>query len=200
MKRNKFDEIVRELIKGHSNNSALSGWDWDFCNLYIVSPDEMRDALYKALPIERIDKIVWAYKYIKSKQPILEIIKIPRIKEVEIKDYQIIKRANIRFTNGLNIIVGKSATGKTTVIQYLSERYTQSRSYGERTMFEIDRAIGNDTLLIDDALNALDKKNTDRVLNDLSRSGKQIIITAYSEDIADKIKCNVINTNDFKLR
>jgi len=203
-KRKEFDDIVRELTRWHFGNPALSGWDWDFCNLYACSPDEMKKVLYKSLPDENIGKIIWADKKIKDKS-ILEISKIPKVDKIKIKDYGIIKKADIKFIDGLNIIM-EGTSGKTTVIDYLKEKFgTDTLSYGERTMFEIEKAIGNETILIDYALNSLDHKNTNKILESLSKSGKQIIMTAhYSDEIlenVDKFKCNIIDSRkEFDLK
>ena len=48
------------------------------------------------------------------------IIIKPKIKSVEIKNHGIIKNADITFKDGLNIIKGDSATGKTTVINAIN--------------------------------------------------------------------------------
>ena len=69
---------------------------------------------------------------------------VPRIKEIEIKDKGIIKKASIKFKEGLNIIIGPNRSGKTTVIEAIKENSEKamdgidllySLSYGSNTKF-----------------------------------------------------------------
>jgi len=131
-----------------------------------------------------------------------EIIKIPKIDKIKIEDYGIIKRADIGFNDGLNIITGPNASGKTTAIQFLKEKYDINKlPHGEKMMLHIDSVLGsNETILMDDLLNTLDERSALKTLDILSTSGKQVILTMNENMDISQIKANVINTKDFELK
>ena len=131
-----------------------------------------------------------------------EIIKIPKIDKIKIEDYGIIKNADIGFNDGLNIIPGPNASGKTTAIQFLKEKYDINKlPHGGKMMLHIDSVLGlNETILMDGALDTLDERSTLKTLDRLSTSGKQIILTMKENKDISRIKANVINTKDFELK
>lgn len=131
-----------------------------------------------------------------------DILKIPKISKIKIEDYGIIKRADIDFKDGLNIITGPNASGKTTVINFLKDKYNlKDLPHGEKMMLHIDRVLGlNETLLMDDILGALDERSALETLNKLSTSGKQVILTLKDYTDISKIKANIINTKNFELK
>jgi len=132
------------------------------------------------------------------------IRKIPEVEKIEIKDYGIIKKADIRFSPGLNIITGKNASGKTTVIRYLIEMFDlNSMAMGNRIMFEINNELNKNCLVIDDGLERLDQEKLIKVLKNLSNCKRQVILTLQLSQLSfikNKIKANIINTKDFKLK
>ena len=133
-------------------------------------------------------------------EKMLDRIKIiPKIKEVKISDYGIIKKADIRFKDGLNILVGGNRTGKTNVIDYIQKHDAKSildLSKGEQVclLFE-GLTISNKCLLIDGVF-PLDLKK-DEILASLSRSKCQSIITMLE---IPEIKADIIETKEFTLR
>ena len=131
-----------------------------------------------------------------------DIMKIPKISKIKIEDYGIIKSADIEFSNGLNIITGPNASGKTTVINFLKDKYNlKDLPHGEKMMIRIDRVLGlNETLLMDDVLGTLDERSALETLNKLSTSGKQVILALKDYTDISKIKANVINTKNFELK
>ena len=133
-----------------------------------------------------------------------EIIEIPRIDREVIENKGIIKKADIKFTKGLNLIIGDNATGKTTVIKYLLNHYDiNSMASGNRIILEIQKALNSTALIIDDYLGRLDKEKLIKALKELVDSKRQIIATLHSSqfnEIKGKIKANIINTKDFKLK
>ena len=131
-----------------------------------------------------------------------DIIKIPKIDKIKIEDFGIIKRADIEFNGGLNVITGPSASGKTTAINFLKEKYDINKlPHGKKMMLHIDRVLGlNETILMDDALGILDEKSALKTLNKLSVSGKQVILTLKDNFDISKINANIIKTKDFELK
>ena len=131
-----------------------------------------------------------------------EILKIPKISEIKIEDYGIIKRANIEFKDGLNIIAGPNASGKTTVINFLKEKYNSSNlPNSEKMMLHIDGLLGlNQTILMDDVLSRLNRENLIETLNKLSNSGKRIILTLKDYTDISEVNANIIKTKNFELK
>lgn len=56
-----------------------------------------------------------------------EILKIPRVGKIKIRNCGIIKDANIEFKNGLNIITGENASGKSTVVRFLINKFNPEK-------------------------------------------------------------------------
>ena len=131
-----------------------------------------------------------------------EIQKIPKVDKIKIEDFGIIKKADIEFKGGLNIISGPNASGKTTVINFLKDRYNlKDLPNGEKIMLHIDRILGlNETILMDDVLVTLDERGALETLNKLSTSGKQVILTLKDYVDISKVKANIINTKNFELK
>ena len=100
-----------------------------------------------------------------------EIIKrISLVKEIEIKNEGIIKKARIRFSPCLNVIVGENASGKTTVINVLLSRYSNPElSCGDLIELNINNELEKSTLLIDDILGSVDYERRIRVLKKLEK-------------------------------
>ena len=131
-----------------------------------------------------------------------EIQKIPKVDKIKIEDFGIIKKADIEFKGGLNIISGPNASGKTTVINFLKDRYNlKDLPNGEKIMLHIDRILGlNETILMDGVLGTLDERGALETLNKLSTSGKQVILTLKDYVDISKVKANIINTKNFELK
>ena len=131
-----------------------------------------------------------------------EIQKIPKVDKIKIEDFGIIKKADIEFKCGLNIISGPNASGKTTVINFLKDRYNlKDLPNGEKIMLHIDRILGlNETILMDGVLGTLDERGALETLNKLSTSGKQVILTLKDYVDISKVKANIINTKNFELK
>ncbi|HJX50792.1 MAG TPA: AAA family ATPase [Candidatus Nanoarchaeia archaeon] len=134
----------------------------------------------------------------------IEITKIPEIERIHIKDYGIIKHAKIKFSSGLNVITGKNASGKTTIIRYLIKIFNPDlMAAGNKVMFEINNEINKNCILMDDVLCSLDKEKLVKTLKNLETCKRQVICTlniARLEDIKSKIKANIIDTKNFKLK
>lgn len=131
-----------------------------------------------------------------------KILKIPKINEIKIEDFGIIKKADIKFKNGLNIITGPNASGKTTAINFLKEKYDMKKPpYGKKLMLHIDHMLGlNETILMDDALGSLNQESLIRILDKLSNSGKQVILTLNDYADISKVNANIIKTENFELK
>jgi len=134
-----------------------------------------------------------------------EILTIPKVEEITIRDYGIIQNANIEFTDGLNIITGKGATGKSAVVQFLRKKFNpELLSIGENIMLQVDNVLGDQTILMDDILARLTKENLIKTLEKLSESKRQVILCLndyYLPEIKKEIKdVNIINTKNFELK
>ena len=131
-------------------------------------------------------------------------MKIPEIERVLIEDFGIIKKADINFSQGLNIITGDNSSGKTTVIKYLREVYSlNTLSLGQKIMFDINNEINKTCILMDDILFRLDDQNLIKILKNLENSKRQVIATLNNsrlDEIKNKIKANIINSEDFELK
>ena len=133
-----------------------------------------------------------------------EIIKIPFIKNIQIRDFKIIKKANLEFKEGLNLIVGKNATGKTTVINFLVEQSGLNlMAMGDKTLFWIKQEIEKDSVtLVEGLFEILDGDKLTSAIELFSKSDRNFIVTinlsTYAK-IKDKITANIINTEDFEL-
>lgn len=133
-----------------------------------------------------------------------EIMKIPEVENIEIKDFGCIKKADIKFTKGLNLIIGKNGSGKTTVINYLVNLFDiNSMSTGQRMMFYINNEINKNCLVLDGPLYRLVDKNLIKTLKSLEKCNRQVIATLClprHDFIKNKIKVNIIKTEDFELK
>jgi|SRR3989338_3455050 len=136
-----------------------------------------------------------------------EIIEIPKVSRVIIKDFGIIKRADLQFSPDLNIIIGEKASGKTTIIKYLLNNACpdyKMKSIGEQIIYHIDLFTDERGILIDDLLTYLDKKKFTYALKKLAKCKRQVIVTLrnnlYSLAYIKKIKANIINTKEFQLK
>ena len=132
-----------------------------------------------------------------------EICEIAEVGDVEIRDFDIIKKASIKFSPGLNIILGRNGAGKTTVMEYLFENNNPNKmAAGNRIMLRIDKKINKTCLLIDGVLGSLDQEKLIRTLKNLENSNRQVIATMVPSDIdfkKYKINANIIDTNDFEF-
>lgn len=124
---------------------------------------------------------------------------IPNTTSVQIRDYKIIKKADIKFTQGLNIITGKNASGKSTVLEYLKD----SLSHSQRLLLDIQNELHKSTIVIDTYLEWLNSRDLLEALTELSNCNRQVMITlepSQVNKIKSKIKANIIDTKDFELR
>ncbi len=131
---------------------------------------------------------------------------MPLIREIKIRNKGIIQKADIRFKNGLNIIKGKNATGKTTALEVIESRFKSVRldklSAGERMMLMclgLSILPAKDCILVDD-INMLNKESLELVLSAFSGSKNQIILTLQDHIKIPKLKANIIDTKDFELK
>ncbi len=119
-----------------------------------------------------------------------------RVSNVEITDYKVIKKANIDFSEGLNIITRRAkssnAFGKTTILDYLIENSGQEMMpMGERSLLQIDSFLGfYETVLMDNILMTLDQEKLIKTLEKLANSKKQVIcvITQLGDELLSKLK------------
>ncbi len=134
---------------------------------------------------------------------VIEFKIIQKIKEIEVKDKGIIKYTKIHFTDGLNIITGDNATGKTTVIK---EIFRQSKntelSRGKNIITSLTSVHGDldRCFLIDDELARLEPNVLENLFKRFLESKNQVITTLPSHIKIPKVKANIINTNDFELK
>ena len=133
-----------------------------------------------------------------------KIVKIPRVGKIKIRNCGVIKDANIEFKNGLNIITGENASGKSTVVRFLINKFNPEKlSYAKKVMLQIDSILDGQTIIMDDILSCLDRENLIKTLNRLSNSERQVILTLNKRilsGIKDKIGANIIDTKNFKLK
>lgn len=143
-----------------------------------------------------------------------EIEVVPQIFSIDIENKGIIKKANISFNNGLNIIIGKNGSGKTTCIKEIEnqskwvktlDELKNTFAAGEKIMFSYLGLAGtqismNACFLIDnDDFGRLDKNKLEKTLKGLAESKNQIIITMNSVVEIPNIKANIIDTDSFDL-
>ena len=143
---------------------------------------------------------------------------IPKVRSIKISEKGIIKRADIEFKDGLNIILGRGATGKTTVIkafeeaiddspenikvELLSGRKLEDMPSKERCMLPIEGvAFSNRCFLMDGEFGGLSSEQLNKALKLLAKTDNQVIATLRDRHFKlPQINVNVINTADFELR
>ncbi len=109
---------------------------------------------------------------------------VNEIKSIKIRNKGIIKKADIKFSKGLNVIIGPNATGKTTVLNYILETSGKSKN------------LESACLLID---NIGVFAESGRMLDSLSKTGTQVIATLLDDKNIPE-NANIIRTKDFVLR
>jgi len=137
---------------------------------------------------------------------------VPSIKELEIVDAGTIDYAFIYFKPGLNLILGRSATGKTTVLDCIKEKssfhmdfleWSEKNSVGENIRLLLLGVKGipqGKCLLMGDIFCRLDKHTIQEIAQDCSRTMGQIIATVPDDfDIYD-FEANLIDTEEFDLK
>ena len=133
-----------------------------------------------------------------------DIVKIPLVKRVKIRDFKVIKEADIEFGPKLNIITGKSGGGKTTVLDCLTESlHLEKLSKRELIEFQIQQEINPGCLLIDNLLYALSSESLLKILKKLENCGSQVIVTLHKErlkEVEGKIQAKIIDVDKFKLK
>jgi len=129
------------------------------------------------------------------------VAKIPLVAgKVKIKDFGIIKEAEMNFGPKLNIIAGKNASGKTTALNYLIENSNLDKLSKSQ---QIGLQIKPGCLLIDHVLSELQPKNCLELLKELENSENQSIVTLPWEqlrEIKDKVHANILYTHNFELK
>lgn len=130
------------------------------------------------------------------------ILKISKVNKVRIKNYGIIREADIKFKDRLNIITGPNASGKTTVIRFLADKLNpENLSCSKRIMLQIGNTLDNQTILIDDILGYLNTQELTETLKKLSKRQAIVTLNEHALDkVKGKIKAHIINTKIFKLK
>jgi AAA15 family ATPase/GTPase len=147
--------------------------------------------------------------YLKELEKEKEVFFLPlKIKKAKLTHIGPIKSITLDFDR-FNIIIGKNATGKTTIIRaiayifgheflegYFSDKSTIELDVHPEKKYRIDAVSGNENIkcvLIDDGGARLDKRYFEEFLDCLKKLDMQVIITEYNlrEEISYK-KINVI--------
>lgn len=129
---------------------------------------------------------------------------IPKIKSICIEKEGIIKNSDIEFKEGLNLIIRDCATGKTTIMKAIEKglkskldnifvdaiddrkpqsmnEFVNNSSIGGRTMFGllglVHAKIPNSCFLMDDCLDRMSNDDIKFILEKLSLSENQFVIT-----------------------
>ena len=136
-----------------------------------------------------------------------------KIKKITIKNEGIIKSVDLKFSDGLNIIMGSGGSGKTTVLKAIEKAKKENviikypscdpwAAKGEKIMLlfsEINNKHVDKCFLIDDLLGYLDRIKLEIALKNFEKSKNQIIITMWGSDhVKIPNVANVINTKDFE--
>lgn len=131
---------------------------------------------------------------------------IPKVKTVRIANKGVIKKADIKFRDGLNVIIGKNATGKTTVINALKEKYAGKEltdfSSWEKEMLllsGLQNTVQNKCILVDGLFSQLETEQINKIAKELEKSGNQMIATFSDVPGIRRIKANFIDTGSFEL-
>jgi len=141
-----------------------------------------------------------------------EIKVVPMIGSIQLKDVGVIEEANISFTLGLNIIKGLNGSGKTTILKAIEkqsdyvwnlEQLKASSAVSEKILLSIlgiTHTPVHKCLLIDNLIERLSRDKAKILLTELEKTKNQLIITASNYIDLLKVKANIIDTKDFKLK
>jgi len=139
----------------------------------------------------------------------MECFLASKMDSIRIRDEGIIEKADIMFKDGLNIITGKNATGKTTVLRAIAKtgevRALNGLSLGEKMALCLGGIAGsslNTCFLLDDVTEGLDSVMVERIMGKLAESEDQIVLTMRDarERLPPGIKANIIDTCSFDLK
>ena len=137
-----------------------------------------------------------------------ETYMIHKVKKITIMNKCCIKKAEIEFKEGLNIITGRNGTGKTTIINYLKEEcngvqlstaFARSEKIKAALCGIAGLCLGR-CLIMDDELARLGDSDLKEMLGALSESKDQIIITLPNHLRIPDVKANIIRTEDFEMK
>jgi recombinational DNA repair ATPase RecF len=148
---------------------------------------------------------------------------IPSIKVQSIENEGVIKKAELNFKKGLNIIIGENATGKTTALKAIVNNagnlgvnvnsILNSENHEEKIGVLFTGILGvlperypNSCLVIDDFLGRLSEEKRKVLLKSLINSKVQVITATIPSAINKKLlkyllsnKVNIIQTEKFIL-
>ena len=137
---------------------------------------------------------------------------VPGLISIVVEDKGIIKKANVFFKEGLNLVIGKNGSGKTTLMKEIErqsdwvksfEDFSKTFAAGEKVMLSYLGLAGthipmNSCFLIDDgSLDRLDRIKFETTLKALSDSKNQIVITLNSCVELPETKANIIDVESF---
>ena len=109
------------------------------------------------------------------------------IRQIKIENKWPIKRADIKLKKGLNIIIGKNATGKTTLLNELKK-------------LEKKPEHDKDCWILDDLYEGKPISELKEIVKGIMGERLQVILTMPDSPEIRKLDANIIDTKNFELR